>query len=146
MTPVCLSPDEQHWSPDRASSGRLDSRAQSSWWDTSSTVSFDWPRRRSRSLVCSFELDVCKDMYNLDTAARYSKYKTQLKYNIIQWSYLKHVSYHIQQIKVTNQLVFCLEYRAKTLCLRQDTCLEFFYIQPPRHTLRHNLKHSLYMP
>jgi hypothetical protein len=27
-----------------------------------------------------------KDMYNLDTAARYSKYKTQLKHNIIQWS------------------------------------------------------------
>jgi hypothetical protein len=27
---------------------------------------------------------------------------------------------------VTNQLVFCLEQRAKTPCLCQDTCLEFF--------------------
>jgi hypothetical protein len=82
-------------------------------------------------------------MYNLDTAARYSKYKTQLKHNIIQWSCLKHVSYHIH---CTNQIVSCLEYRAKTLCLRQDTCLEIFYIHPPRHTLRHNLRHPLYMP
>jgi hypothetical protein len=41
-----------------------------------------------------------KGMYNLDTAARYSKYKTQLKHNIIQWSYLKHVSYRIH---CTNQ-------------------------------------------
>jgi hypothetical protein len=36
-----------------------------------------------------------KGMYNLDTAARYSKYKIQLKHNIIQWSCLKHVSYDI---------------------------------------------------
>jgi hypothetical protein len=41
-----------------------------------------------------------KGMYNLDTAARYSKYKTQLKHNIMQWSCLKHVSYHIH---CTNQ-------------------------------------------
>jgi hypothetical protein len=41
-------------------------------------------------------------MYNLDTAARYSKYKTQLKHNIIQWSHLKHVSYHIH---CTNQSI-----------------------------------------
>jgi hypothetical protein len=47
---------------------------------------------------------------------------------------------------VTNQIVSCLEYRAKTLYLRQDTCLEIFYIHPPRHTLRHNLRHPLYMP
>jgi hypothetical protein len=47
---------------------------------------------------------------------------------------------------MTNQIVSCLEYRAKTLCLRQDTCLEIFYIHPPRHTLRHNLRHPLYMP
>jgi hypothetical protein len=41
-------------------------------------------------------------MYNLDTAAWYSKYKTQLKHNIIQWSCLKHVSYHIH---CTNQSI-----------------------------------------
>jgi hypothetical protein len=38
---------------------------------------------------------VYEGMYNLDTVARYSKYKTQLKHNIIQGSCLKHVSYHI---------------------------------------------------
>jgi hypothetical protein len=47
---------------------------------------------------------------------------------------------------VTNQLVSCLEHRAKTLCLRQDTCLEFFYIHSRRHTVRHHLKHPLYIP
>jgi hypothetical protein len=39
---------------------------------------------------------------------------------------------------MTNQLVSCLEHRAKTLCLRQDTCLEFFYVHPLEHTRRHN--------
>lgn len=29
-----------------------------------------------------------------------------------------------------NQLVFCLEHIAKTLCLRQYTCLAFFYVHP----------------
>jgi hypothetical protein len=43
-----------------------------------------------------------KGMYNLDTPARYFKYKTQLKHNIIQWSCLKHVSYHIH---CTNQSI-----------------------------------------
>jgi hypothetical protein len=43
-----------------------------------------------------------KGMYNPDTAARYSKYKIQLKHNIIQWSCLKHVSYDIH---CTNQSI-----------------------------------------
>jgi hypothetical protein len=41
--------------------------------------------------------------YKLDTDARYVKYKTQLKHNIIQWSCLKHVSYHIHYINQSIQ-------------------------------------------
>jgi hypothetical protein len=41
-------------------------------------------------------------MYNLDTVAQYSKYKIQLKHNIIQRSCLKYVSYYIH---CTNQSI-----------------------------------------
>jgi hypothetical protein len=49
---------------------------------------------------------------------------------------------------MTNQIVSCLEHRAKILCLCQDTCLQFFYIQPPEHkdkTQRHSLAISCYV-
>jgi hypothetical protein len=58
---------------------------------------------RHPSLSLSFSLSLsrfCQGMYNLNTTARYFKYKTQLKHNIIQWSCLKHMSYHIH---CTNQ-------------------------------------------
>ena len=55
-----------------------------------------------RTVLVSLHCTCPQGMYNPDTTARYFKYKTQLKHNIIQWSCLKHVSYHIH---CTNQSI-----------------------------------------
>jgi hypothetical protein len=63
---------------------------------------FPYWKIRMEAYLEAIDISVYKGMYNLDTASRYSKYKTQLKHNIIQWSCLKHVSYDIH---CTNQSI-----------------------------------------